>query len=114
MSDTTGTTVPTWLAKAEAAHQNDERERIARNIEEARQLADAVNNRLTKLDIEPITEAHADAQGIIPAHLVAADPANQLHGIYAIWDEDEFEPRLLIDDYDDTRHTGELQRSAAS
>lgn len=75
-------------------------------------LAREINARLDELGITPLMEAHVTLNGeLVPSLLVDREPANELHGVHATWDEEHGKVQLLIAHYDVWAHGTDLKPS---
>ncbi|MFD7769895.1 hypothetical protein [Streptomyces sp. NPDC059787] len=100
------TSIPKWLADAEAAQARREEATYARKALDAVEHAHSVNRALADLGITPIVPASAPAGHafVSPAFLVESDPEQELYSVHALWDDSAGKVRLGLGHYwnDDT------------
>jgi hypothetical protein len=95
------TDLPDWLAKAEAARDDEALVEIGKRALTSKGHAAEVNRKLAALGIEPISPATVGRNGeLVPAKLT--NPDYEAYEVHATWDANAQLVRLLVGDWEDS------------
>ncbi|MEU3399425.1 hypothetical protein [Streptomyces filamentosus] len=109
MSDTVST-LPDWLAKAVAEHEQQQHIERGNRVLASRRIAESINASLQGMGITPQMEAYVDDHGCLQgALLVEADYAEDAYEVRALWDGRSQQVELHTRDWDGDGNFGRVR-----
>jgi hypothetical protein len=103
MTDTT-TTVPAWLAAAEADREQAAGSDALFRQQQAEKQSAVINATLNRLGVDPLVPAYVTQCALFPALLLASDSEHEHYGVYAGWSDASEQPALLVSDWESPGH----------